>query len=144
MRGEAPAPAEVLAAVRAPSAERVATTIDPPLVLPLGLVLDLSGEAMRERLILVQADGGDEAALRPDFTIPAALLHIESGRPGGRYLYEGKAFRAAPRAREAYEEFLQIGLEAFETGAAPEGDAEIAALAWRAAAAGGRGALTLE
>jgi ATP phosphoribosyltransferase regulatory subunit len=111
---------------------------------PLGLLLDLSGEAMRERLILVQADGGAEAALRPDFTIPAARLHIDSGRAGGRYFYEGKAFRAAPRGREAYEEFLQIGVEAFETGAAPEGDAEIAGLAWRAAAAGGRGDLTLE
>jgi ATP phosphoribosyltransferase regulatory subunit len=110
---------------------------------PLGLILDLSGEAMRERLILVQADGGAEAALRPDFTIPAARLHIASGRAGGRYFYEGKAFRAATRGREAYEEFVQIGLEAFETSAAPEGDAEIAGLAWRAAAAGGRTDLTL-
>jgi ATP phosphoribosyltransferase regulatory subunit len=98
---------------------------------------------MRERLILVQADNGSEGALRPDFTIPAARLHIESGGAGGRYFYEGKAFRAAPRGREAYEEFLQIGLEAFETRPAPEGDAEIAGLAWRAAAAGGRSDLTL-
>ena len=137
-------PAEVLAAVRAPFADLGATPIDPPVMQPLGLILDLSGEAMRERLILVQADGGGEAALRPDFTIPAARLHIDSSRAGGRYFYEGKAFRAAPRGREAYEEFLQIGLEAFETGAAPEGDAEIAGLAWRAAAAGGRTDLTLQ
>jgi ATP phosphoribosyltransferase regulatory subunit len=140
---EPPIPAEVLAAVRAPFADLGATPIDPPVMQPLGLILDLSGEAMRERLILVQADGGDEAALRPDFTIPAARLHIDSGRAGGRYFYEGKAFRAAPRGREAYEEFLQIGLEVFETGAAPEGDAEIAGLAWRAAAAGGRTDLKL-
>ncbi|HEY1751787.1 MAG TPA: ATP phosphoribosyltransferase regulatory subunit [Caulobacteraceae bacterium] len=143
MRVEPQVPAEVMAAVRAPFAALGATPIDPPVAQPLGLILDLSGEAMRERLFLVQADGGEEAALRPDFTIPAARLHIESGRAGGRYLYEGKAFRAAPRGREAYEEFLQIGLEAFETRAAPEGDAEIAGLAWRAAAAGGRGDLTL-
>jgi ATP phosphoribosyltransferase regulatory subunit len=144
MRIEPAVPAEVLAAVRAPFGELGAEAIDPPVAQPLGLILDLSGEAMRERLVLVQADGGAEAALRPDFTIPAALLHIESGRAGGRYLYEGKAFRAAPRGREAYEEFLQIGVEAFETGAAPEADAEIAGLAWRAAAAGGRSDLTLE
>lgn len=143
MRIEPPVPADVLAAVRAPFAGRGATPIDPPVIQPLNLILDLSGEAMRERLILVQADSGSEGALRPDFTIPAARLHIESGRAGGRYLYEGKAFRAAPRGREAYEEFLQIGLEAFETGDAPEGDAEIAGLAWRAAYAGGRGDLTL-
>jgi len=144
MRIEPPIPAEIMAAVRAPFAELGADPIDPPVVQPLGLILDLSGEAMRERLILVQADGGDEAALRPDFTIPAARLHIESGRAGGRYFYEGKAFRAAPRGREAYEEFLQIGVEAFETVAAPEADAEIAGIAWHAAAAGGREDLTLE
>jgi ATP phosphoribosyltransferase regulatory subunit len=141
---EPPIPAEVLAAVRAPFAELGATPIEPPLMQPLGVILDLTGEAMRERLILVQADGGAEAALRPDFTIPAARLHIEGGRPGGRYFYEGKAFRAAPRGRAAYEEFLQIGLEAFETSTPPEADAEIAGLAWRAASAGGRTDLTLQ
>jgi ATP phosphoribosyltransferase regulatory subunit len=144
VRVEPPIPAQVLAAVRAPFAALGADAIDPPVAQPLGLILDLSGEAMRERLVLVQADGGAEAALRPDFTIPAARLHIDSGRAGGRYFYEGKAFRAAPRGREAYEEFLQIGIEAFETVSAPEADAEIAGLAWRAAAAGGREDLTLE
>jgi ATP phosphoribosyltransferase regulatory subunit len=143
MRIEPPVPADVLAAVRAPFAALGAAAIDPPVIQPLGLILDLSGEAMRERLILVQADSGSEGALRPDFTIPAARLHIDSGRTAGRYFYEGKAFRAAPRGREAYEEFLQIGLEAFETGDAPRADAEIAGLAWRAAAAGGRTDLTL-
>ena len=144
MRIEPPPPAQVLAKIRAPFLEMGAAPIDPPVLQPLGVILDHSGEAMRERLILVQADGGAEAALRPDFTLPAARLHIESGRTGGRYFYEGKAFRAAPRGREAYEEFLQVGLEAFETGDAPEADAEIAGLAWRAAAAGGRKDLTLQ
>jgi ATP phosphoribosyltransferase regulatory subunit len=144
MRVEPPVPAEVLAAIRAPFEAMGAQPIDPPVVQPLGLILDLSGEAMRERLILVQADGGEEAALRPDFTIPAARLHIASHKAGGRYFYEGKAFRAAPRGREAYDEFQQIGLEVFETGAAPDADAEIAGLAWRAAAAGGRQDLTLQ
>lgn len=144
MRVEPAIPAQVLAAVRAPFLEMDAAAIDPPVAQPLGLILDLSGEAMRERLILVQSEGGEEAALRPDFTIPAARLHIDSGKAGGRYFYEGKAFRASPRGREAYEEFLQLGLEAFETGAAPEADAEIAGLAWRAASAGGRTDLTLQ
>jgi len=143
MRIEPPIPADVLAAIRAPFAAMRAQPIDPPVLQPLGLILDLSGEAMRERLILVQADGGEEAALRPDFTIPAARLHIDSRKRGGRYVYEGKAFRAAPRGRDVYEEFLQIGLEVFETGAAPDADAEIGALAWRAASAGGREDLTL-
>jgi ATP phosphoribosyltransferase regulatory subunit len=144
VRIEPPVPPDVLAAVRAPLAALAASPIDPPVTQPLGLLLDLSGEGMRERLILAQVDGGAEDALRPDFTIPAARLHIESGSAVGRYFYEGKAFRAAPRGRDAYEEFLQIGVEAFETGDAPQADAEIAGLAWRAASAGGRADLTME
>jgi ATP phosphoribosyltransferase regulatory subunit len=144
MRVEPPVPAEALAAIRAPFLAMGATAIDPPVMQPLGLILDLAGEAMRERLFVVQADGGAEGALRPDFTIPAARLHLERGAAGGRYVYEGKAFRASPRGVEAQEEFLQIGLEAFETSPAPEADAEIAGLAWRAAAAGGRSDLTLQ
>ncbi|MBV9993585.1 MAG: ATP phosphoribosyltransferase regulatory subunit [Caulobacteraceae bacterium] len=143
MRVEPPIPAEALAAIRAPFAAMDAHTLDPPVLQPLGLILDLAGEAMRERLILVQADGGAEAALRPDFTIPAARALIESGRAGGRYFYEGKAFRAAPRAGGGFEEFLQIGLEVFEAAEPPEADAEIVALAWRASLAGGRQDLTL-
>jgi len=140
---EPPVPAAVLDAIRAPFAAMGAESIDPPVLQPLGLILDLSGEAMRERLIVAQADAGGEAALRPDFTIAAARLHIASGRAGGRYFYEGKAFRAAPRGLGACEEFLQIGLEAFEARDVAEADAEIAALAWRAAAAAGRSDLTL-
>lgn len=144
MRIEPLIPAEALAAIRAPFLALEATPIDPPVMQPLGLILDLSGEAMRERLITAQADGGEEAALRPDFTIPAARLHIDTGRQVGRYFYEGKAFRAVQRGREGYEEFQQIGLEAFETRDAPRADAEMAGLAWRAACAGGRADLTLQ
>ena len=144
MRVEPSLPPSLLAAIRAPFEGMAAEPLDAPLALPLGLILDLSGEAMRERLFLVQADGGPESALRPDFTVPAARAHIESGRPTGRYVYEGKAFRAAPKGRVAYEEFLQVGLEAFEIGNAPAADAEIAALAWRAASAGGRDDLSLQ
>ncbi|MGH6972038.1 MAG: ATP phosphoribosyltransferase regulatory subunit, partial [Caulobacteraceae bacterium] len=62
-----------------------------------------------------------------------------------RYLYEGRAFQAVqPGHDDGYEEFLQIGLEAFETRAEAEADAEIAALAWRAASAGGRTDLSLQ
>jgi ATP phosphoribosyltransferase regulatory subunit len=144
VRTEPPIPEETLAAIREPFLAMGAMRIEPPVLQPLGLILDLAGEAMRERLILAQANGDADAVLRPDFTIPAALVHIESKRPAGRYFYEGKAFRASPRGRELPEEFLQIGLESFGTGAAPEADAEIAALAWRAAAAGGRSDLSIE
>ena len=144
IRLESAVPEPALAAMRAPFLEQGAAPIDTPVLLPLNLMLDLSGEAMRPRLFVVQADGIDEACLRPDFTIPAAQLHIASGAMAGRYLYEGKAFRVAPRGSGRAEEFLQIGMESYGEPSAPAADAAIAGLAWRAASGGGRNDLSLE
>lgn len=144
MRAEAPVPPQALAAIRAPFLAAGAEGVDTPILQPLGLLLDLAGEAMRARLFVVQAEGGEEACLRPDFTVPVARLHLDRGAEAGRYLYEGKVFRAAPDQPERPEEFLQIGLERFDTGgASAEADAEIVALAWRASVAGGRTDLSL-
>jgi ATP phosphoribosyltransferase regulatory subunit len=93
---------------------------------------------MRARLFVVQADGIDEACLRPDFTIPVASAHLASGKRGGRYLYEGKAFQVAPAGSDAAEEFLQVGLESLGGPGPRSADAEALALAWGAALAGGR------
>ena len=143
MRVEPPVPAAALAAIRAPLEGAGAERADAPLLQPLNLLLDLAGEAMRARLFVVQAEGGAEACLRPDFTVAIARRHIESGRAGGRYVYEGTAFRASAGA-DRPEEFLQVGLELFGAQENVEAaDAEVAALAWRSASAGGRGDLTL-
>jgi len=143
MRIEAPVPADVLEAIRAPFLAAGARTLDAPILQPLGLFLDVAGESLRERLFVVATDSGEESCLRPDFTVPALMAHIADGAVQGRYVYEGHAFRVAPAGTGRAEEFLQIGLEAFETADAAEADGEIAALAWRAAAAGGRGDLTM-
>jgi ATP phosphoribosyltransferase regulatory subunit len=143
MNLEAPVPAAELAAIRAPFAAMKAKPIDAPVVQPLGLLLDLTGEAMRARLFVVQAEGGEEACLRPDFTVAVARAHIAAGAAKGRYVYEGKAFRAAPKGSHRAEEFLQIGLEAYGEGRSPSADAQVAALAWSAATAGGRDDLRL-
>ena len=148
MRLERSIPAEALDAIRAPLLAAGAVATDAPVLQPLGLLLDLTGEAMRARLFVVSGDGGEEAALRPDFTVAVARQHFsaksENGGGGaGRYRYEGKAFRVAPRGSDRAEEFLQIGIEAFEAGDPVAADAEIAALAWAASAAGGRDDLSL-
>ena len=142
MRLEPALPADALAAIRQPFVDMGAPFVDAPVMLPLGLLLDLAGEAMRGRLFLVQGDGED-ACLRPDFTIPIARAHIAEGGGQARYAYEGKAFRVAPRGSGRAEEFLQLGLEVFGGGRDPKADAEVAGLAWRAAAAGGRDDLTM-
>ncbi len=144
MRLETPIPQEVLEAIRTPFSATPAQALDAPVLQPLGLLLDLAGETLRERLFVVQSlDGGPEACLRTDFTIPALRAHIASGRSHGRYVYAGHAFRRAPPGSSRAEEFPQIGLEAFEPGDPIVADAEIAALAWAAASAGGREDLTL-
>jgi ATP phosphoribosyltransferase regulatory subunit len=136
-------PRQALEAIRAPflapdSNNIRAEAIDTPVMQPLALLLDLAGEAMRARLFVVQADGIDEACLRPDFTIPVASAHIASGREQGRYVYEGKAFQVAPPGSNRAEEFVQVGLESLGEPGARSADAEALVLAWRASAAGGR------
>ena len=140
---EPTAPADVLAAIRAPFAAAGALAIDAPLIQPLGVLLDLAGEAMRARLFVVQGEGGEEVCLRPDFTIPIARAHLDEGGGAGRYTYDGKAFRVAPRGSGRAEDFLQIGIEIYGGPGAPADDAEVAALAWRSSAAGGRDDLSL-
>ena len=144
MRVEPPVPGEALAAIRAALAAAGATPVGAPILQPLNLLLDLAGEAMRARLFVVQAEGGEEACLRPDFTVAVARQHIEGGAATGRYAYEGPAFRSAPEG-ERPEEFVQLGVELFAPAgsATVEPDAEIAGLAWRAARAGGRDDLIL-
>jgi ATP phosphoribosyltransferase regulatory subunit len=141
---EPSAPEAALAAMRAPFLAREATPIDVPVMQPLAQLLDLSGEAVRSRLFVVQADGIDEACLRPDFTIPLALAHMASGAGSKVYRYEGKAFLVAPPGSSRAEEFLQIGLEVLGDDRPKSSDAELLVLAWQAAQAGGRKDLWIE
>ena len=144
MRVEPPVPPDVLAAIRTALAKAGAEVVDAPILQPLNLLLDLAGEAMRARLFVVQAEGGSEECLRPDFTVAVATQHIARGAMQGRYAYEGAAFRASPGG-DRPEQFVQLGVELFAPpkGAVAAADAEIASLAWAAAAAGGRSDLTL-
>lgn len=145
MRCEAPVPEAALAAMRAPLLDSGAQAVDPPVIQPLNLMLDLAGEAMRARLFVVQDEGGREACLRPDFTVAVARGHMASGARTGRYRYEGRAFRVAPpqAGAEHPEEFLQLGLEVFGEAATPEADAAVLGAAWASARAGGRDDLSV-
>ena len=144
MRFEPAVPPDVLAAIRAALATAGAETVDAPILQPLNLLLDLAGEAMRARLFVVQAEGGVEECLRPDFTVAVARRHIESGQVAGRYVYEGPAFRASPGG-DRPEQFVQLGVEVIgpALGLPLAADAQVAVLAWRTAAAGGRSDLSL-
>lgn len=133
-----------LAAIRAPFDRLGGARIEASVLQPLSLLIDLAGESLRARLFVVQADGAEEMALRPDFTIPVVETHIASQAVSGLYRYEGAAFLLAEPGSDQPSEFLQIGAERFGVSDDPlDDDAALAALAFEAASAGGRQDLEL-
>jgi ATP phosphoribosyltransferase regulatory subunit len=104
--------------------------VEPPVLQPSDIFIDLSGEDIRRRLFVTEDADGHELCLRPDYTIPVCRLHLAegSGTPAS-YSYLGPVFRLRPGETG---EFLQAGVESIgrlDRGAA---DAEILGLALEA------------
>ena len=102
--------------------------IDPDMVVPAALPLDLCGESVRARLCTFTDHNNCDMALRPDLTLPVALNEIEGRKSGvvqGErvHRYNARAFRQPLVAGEPLE-FMQIGFERFGAGVTPEIDAE--------------------
>ncbi|TCL96350.1 ATP phosphoribosyltransferase regulatory subunit [Rhizobium sp. PP-WC-2G-219] len=96
---------DLLAAFATRRAERVHT----PVIQPADPFLDMAGEDLRRRIFLTASETGTSLCLRPEFTIPVCLRHIETatGTPK-RYAYLGEVFR---QRRGGAEEFYQAGIE---------------------------------
>lgn len=122
-----------LTALRALVAEAADEMIDPPILQPAEVFIDLAGEDLRRRLFVTASVGGGELCLRPDFTIPVCLAHREAGRGDGpvTYGYLGPVFR---QRRTGAAEFLQAGVEWIGHTDIEETDAKALSLALRAAA----------
>ena len=85
--------------------------IDPPMLLPASIPLELSGEGIRNRLITSSDGPGEELALRPDLTLAVVRHFIETGGKGPvSYRYFGRAFRQ-PASEGEPVEFDQTGFE---------------------------------
>jgi len=83
--------------------------------------LDTAGEDLRRRIFLTRGEGGETLCLRPDFTIPVCLAHLEAGETLPRsYSYNGPVFRQ--RGGEAAE-FRQAGIENLGEADRAEADA---------------------
>jgi ATP phosphoribosyltransferase regulatory subunit len=78
------------------------------LLQPAEPFLDTAGEDLRRRIFMTSDLGGASLCLRPEFTIPVCLAHLDSGRLHGRYAYGGSVFR---QRRDGPAEFLQAGME---------------------------------
>ena len=104
------------------------TPIDPPILQPADIFLDLSGEEIRHRLFVTTDSDGLELALRPEFTIPVARAYLLDVGAGSQrnYCYSGPVFRV--RRGEAHE-FVQAGIESFGRHDCEAADAEILARA---------------
>lgn len=90
-------------------AERKTARVDTPVIQPAEPFLDMAGEDLRRRIFLTESETGASLCLRPEFTIPVCLRHIETatGTPK-RYSYLGEVFR---QRREGANEFYQAGIE---------------------------------
>ena len=109
--------------------------IEPEILQPADIFLDLSGEEIRHRLLLTTDNEGREWALRPEFTIPVARAYLASAsvKEAG-FSYYGPVFRA--RSGEP-SEFIQAGIESFGRTDAEAADAEILARALESLRAAG-------
>ena len=52
--------------------------LEPPVLQPASVFLDMSGEDIRGRLYLTTDASGAELCLRPDYTIPVCLAYLAS------------------------------------------------------------------
>ena len=115
--------------------------VDPEMILPVALPLDLCGESVRARLCVFTDHNNQDMALRPDLTLPVALAEIAgraSGVVTGEHVqrYEARAFRQPAAAGEPME-FVQVGFERFGAEASAQIDAEAYALVSDAAEGAG-------
>jgi ATP phosphoribosyltransferase regulatory subunit len=90
------------------------------LLQPADPFLDTTGEDLRRRIFITQENSGKQFCLRPEFTIPVCIRHLEKGWIKGRYAYCGKVFRQ--RGLEGHE-FTQAGFE--NLGSDDTNDADI-------------------
>src|SRR5690606_36157038 len=88
---------------------RQTARVNTPVIQPADPFLDMAGEDLRRRIFLTESETGKSLCLRPEFTIPVCLRHIQTatGTPK-RYSYLGEVFR---QRREDANEFYQAGIE---------------------------------
>ncbi|MGI8568355.1 MAG: ATP phosphoribosyltransferase regulatory subunit [Methylocella sp.] len=106
---------------------------EPPILQPTSIFFD-SGEELRGQLYLTSDLSGADYCLRPEYTIPVLAAYLATERAGesARFSYCGPVFRFLPGRPS---EFTQAGIESFGRPDREAADAEILALALKAASA---------
>src|SRR3954465_9219036 len=116
--------------------------LEPPVLQPADIFVELSGEDIRRRMFVTQAAAGRELCLRPEYTIPVCRHHLaQAGGALGRYSYLGPVFRLRPNETG---EFLQAGIEPIGRPDGPAADAEVLGIALDGLEALGLGAVAVK
>lgn len=105
-----------------------AVAVEPAALLPADILIDLYGEDLRARAYTTHDPVLGEQMLRPDFTVPVAQMHLESGEAQGRYAYAGSVWRRQEPGSARPVEYLQCGFEVFGDTDPAQADAEVFAL----------------
>jgi ATP phosphoribosyltransferase regulatory subunit len=104
--------------------------VDPPILQPASVFLDLLGETLRSETYLFADPDGVERCLRPDLTIATCRLYLEKGvapKPA-RLWYDGAVYRhGAPHAGNSGE-LRQAGIECLGAVDREAADAEVLSL----------------
>ena len=122
--------------------------VEPAIIQPADLFLDVVGEALRARTYVFTDPDGAELCLRPDLTVPTCRLHLERHSDPGtpaRYCYSASAFRYQPAGvdRVHPREFHQAGIESFAAPDREGDDAAVLALIVAALSEAGLGKLEI-
>jgi len=112
------------ARLRAGFEARGATLVEPAILQPADTLLDLYGEDIRARAYTTADPLRGEQVLRPDFTVPVVLGHMENGAAPARYTYSGEVFRKQEDDPDRPNEYIQVGLEIFAADRPAQADAE--------------------
>ncbi|WP_299154675.1 ATP phosphoribosyltransferase regulatory subunit [uncultured Tateyamaria sp.] len=112
-------------ALRAEFEAAGARVVEPPVLQPAELLLDLYGEDIRARAYVTSDALRGEQMLRPDFTVPVVQMHMADGAEPARYTYAGEVFRRQEDDAERANEYWQVGYEVFDRADPPAADAEV-------------------
>jgi ATP phosphoribosyltransferase regulatory subunit len=116
------------------------TPVEFPILQTADIFLERSGEEIRRRMYVFNDPGGRELCLRPEMTIPACRLFLQTlHQPGGvaRLSYYGPAFRYESPSKGRYRQFSQAGVECLGATDAEAAEAEVVGLAVQCAHAVG-------
>ena len=105
--------------------ERGALSIEPDLLQPADILLDLYGEDIRGRAYLTSDPLHGEQMLRPDYTVPVVQAHMRGRASPARYTYSGKVFRKQEGDILRPSEYIQVGYECFGNDEPAKADADV-------------------